>query len=127
MKIVFTDLPTSGGKIQVSLDGGNIFKDYNVTDIKVSGIPLDNNRDYEKIRIKGPSNVLKSLDVISKLNIHSENDNGTFAGCNLTSLTIGNGVTSIGDYTFQGCSKHQIKTTLFTVFGSVQVNSSPKP
>ena len=74
MKIVFTDLPASGGKIQVSLDGGNTFKNYNVTDIKVSGIPLDDNRDYEKIRIKGPSNVLKSLDVISKINIHSEND-----------------------------------------------------
>ena len=66
MKIVFTELPTSCGKIQVSFDGGSTFKDYNVTEIKVSGIPLDDNQDYEKIRIKGSSNVLKNLDVISK-------------------------------------------------------------
>lgn len=29
MKIHFTKLPTTGGKIQVSLDGGQTFTDYN--------------------------------------------------------------------------------------------------
>ena len=34
MKIKFTDLPTSGGKIQVSFDGGVSFNDYNVEDVQ---------------------------------------------------------------------------------------------
>ena len=32
MKIIFTELPTSGGKIQVSFDGGSTFKDFNGTE-----------------------------------------------------------------------------------------------
>ena len=33
MKIKITKLPTSGGKIQVSFDGGRTFTDYNVNGI----------------------------------------------------------------------------------------------
>jgi hypothetical protein len=124
MKIVFTELPTSGGKIQVSFDGGSTFKDYNVTEIKVSGIPLDDNQDYEKIQIKGSSNVLKSLDVISKINTHSDDDllpeditgivlkdfNGLFDKSllqkypNLKNLSIPEGVTYINRCAFKNCS-----------------------
>ena len=60
MKIKFTALPTSGGKIQVSFDGGVSFKDYNVEDVRETGIPLDDSQDYKKIQIKSngiiPSN-----------------------------------------------------------------------
>ena len=124
MKIVFTELPTSGGKIQVSFDGGITFKDYNVAEIKVSGIPLDDNQDYEKIQIKGSSNILKSLDVISKINTHSDDDllPEDVTGIvlkdfkvrfdksllqkypKLTSVTIPEGVTSISYAAFENCS-----------------------
>lgn len=124
MKIVFTELPTSGGKIQVSFDGGSTFKDYNVAEIKVSGIPLDDNQDYEKIQIKGSSNVLKNLDVISKINTHSDDDllpeditgivlkdfNGKFDKSllqkypKLTSVTIPESVTTIGYGAFSHCT-----------------------
>ena len=72
MKIVFTALPTFGGKIQVSFDGGVSYKDYNVADVRESGIPLDDDQDYEKIRIKGTSNVLKNLDVLKKVGMIKE-------------------------------------------------------
>lgn len=49
MKINFTALPTSGGKIQVSFDGGKSFRDYNVVDIRDTGIPLEDSQDYEQI------------------------------------------------------------------------------
>ena len=51
MKIKFTKLPTTDGTIKVSLDGGNSFKDYNIADVHESGIPLEDNQDYEKIQI----------------------------------------------------------------------------
>lgn len=67
MKIEFTDLPTSGGKIQVSFDGGSSFADYNVKDFRESGISLEDNQDYEKIQIRGPANVLKNLNVVKNI------------------------------------------------------------
>ena len=63
MKIKFTKLPTNDGTIKVSLDGGISFKDYNIVDIHESGIPLEDNQDYEKIQIQAPANVLKNLDI----------------------------------------------------------------
>ena len=60
MKIKFTKLPTTDGTIKVSLDGGQSFIDYNIADIHKSGIPLDDNQDYEKIQIQAPANVLKN-------------------------------------------------------------------
>ena len=67
MKIEFTDLPTSDGKIQVSFDGGSSFADYNVKDVRESGISLDDNQAYEKIQIRGPANVLKNLNVVKNI------------------------------------------------------------
>ena len=60
MKIKFTKLPTTDGIIKISLDGGNSFKDYNVADIHESGIPLEDNQDYEKSRFKPLQTFLKT-------------------------------------------------------------------
>lgn len=67
MKIVFKDSELDKGLINVSLDGGFTYKDYEITDVKETGIPLDDSQDYEKIKIKGPANILKRLDVISTI------------------------------------------------------------
>ena len=72
MKIKFTKLPTTDGIIKISLDGGNSFKDYNVADIHESGIPLEDNQDYEKIQIQAPANVLKNLNVVSSVKVEGE-------------------------------------------------------
>ena len=73
MKIKFTSLPTSGGKIQVSFDGGGSFTDYNVEDIRESGISLEDNQDYEKIQIRGLANVLKNLNVVKNISVSGGN------------------------------------------------------
>ena len=67
MKINFTKLPTTDGTIKISLDGGDSFKDYNITDIHKSGVPLSDSQDYEKIQIQAPANILKNLNVISSV------------------------------------------------------------
>ena len=72
MKIKFTKLPTTDGTIKVSLDGGQSFTDYNVADVHESGIPLEDNQDYEKIQIQAPANVLKNLNVISSVKVEGE-------------------------------------------------------
>ena len=72
MKIKFTKLPTTDGTIKVSLDGGQSFKDYNIADIHESGIPLEDNQDYEKIQIQAPANVLKNLNVVSGVKVEGE-------------------------------------------------------
>ena len=46
MKIKFTKLPTTDGIIKVSLDGGQSFTEYNIADIRESGIPLEDSQDY---------------------------------------------------------------------------------
>lgn len=130
MKIAFKDSKIENGIVKVSLDGGFTFTDYEIADVKETGISLDDSQDYEKIIIKGPSNVLKCLDVITKLKLESENyyfdltkstefpscvtrvpngvtkiDNTAFWGCtSLTSITIPNSVTAIGEYAFQNCT-----------------------
>ena len=78
MKIKFTKLPTNDGTIKVSLDGGNSFKDYNIVDIHESGIPLEDNQDYEKIQIQAPANVLKNLDIVASVKV--EGGEGTGVG-----------------------------------------------
>ncbi|MDY4525866.1 MAG: leucine-rich repeat domain-containing protein [Treponema sp.] len=72
MKIKFTKLPTTDGTIKVSLDGGQSFTDYNIADIHESGIPLEDNQDYEKIQIQAPANVLKNLNVVSSVKVEGE-------------------------------------------------------
>lgn len=69
MKIKFTDLPTSGGKIQVSFDGGVSFNDYNVEDVRETGIPLDDGQDYSLIQIKSSASVLKNLNVVKNIKV----------------------------------------------------------
>ena len=78
MKIVFNDSELNEGLINVSLDGGFTYKNYEISDVKETGIPLDNSQDYEKIKIKGPANVLKRLDVITTI----PSDGNTTEGLN---------------------------------------------
>ena len=72
MKIKFAKLPTTDGIIKVSLDGGQSFTDYNVVDVHESGIPLEDNQDYEKIQIQAPANVLKNLDIVASVKVEGE-------------------------------------------------------
>ena len=72
MKIKFTKLPTTDGTIKVSLDGGQSFTDYNVADVHESGIPLEDNQDYEKIQIQAPANVLKNLDIVASVKVEGD-------------------------------------------------------
>ena len=115
MKIKFTKLPTTNGTIKVSLDGGDSFKDYNIADIHKSGIPLDDNQDYEKIQIQAPANILKNLNVISSVKVEGEGGTGgtnepvfimdtdtygfEFPNC-VTGIIIPNGVTAISKNVF---------------------------
>ena len=116
-KIKFTKLPTNDGTIKISLDGGQSFKDYNIADIHESGIPLEDNQDYEKIQVKAPANVLKNLNVISSVKVEGE---GGAGGTNepvfimdtdtygfefpnfVTGIIIPNGATTIGKNVFSG-------------------------
>ena len=115
MKIKFTKLPTTDGTIKVSLDGGQSFTDYNVAHVHESGIPLEDNQDYEKIQIQAPANVLKNLNVISSVKVEGDGgagstneprfimDTDTY-GFNfpeyITGIIIPNGTTSIGQSAF---------------------------
>ena len=88
MKIKFTKLPTNDGTIKVSLDGGQSFTDYNIADIHESGIPLEDNQDYEKIQVKAPANVLKNLDIVASVKVESTEGNGTGTGSTNESFLI---------------------------------------
>ena len=57
MKIVFKDSELNEGIIKISLNGGFTFTDYEIADVKETGIFLDDSQDYEKIKIKGPANI----------------------------------------------------------------------
>ena len=112
MKIKFTKLPTTNGTIKVSLDGGQSFTDYNVADVHESGIPLEDNQDYEKIQIQAPANVLKNLDIVASVKVEGEDAGSTnepfliidtdtygfeFPNC-VTGVVLPNGMTIIGNY-----------------------------
>ena len=117
MKIKFTKLPTTDGTIKVSLDGGQSFTDYNIADIHESGIPLEDNQDYEKIQVKAPANVLKNLDIVASVKVEGEGaetgstnessfiidtDTYGFDFPNfVTGFIIPNGATSIGREVFR--------------------------
>ena len=121
MKIKFTKLPTNDGTIKVSLDGGQSFTDYNVADVHESGIPLEDNQDYEKIQIQAPANVLKNLNVVSGVKVESNEGGGTGGGSTnepsfimdtdtygfefpnfVTGIIIPNGATTIDKNVFSG-------------------------
>ena len=116
MKIKFTKLPTNDGIIKVSLDGGQSFTDYNIADIHESGIPLEDNQDYEKIQVKAPANVLKNLDIVASVKVEGEGAGSTnepffimdtdtygFEFPNfVTGIIIPNGATTIGKNVFGG-------------------------
>ena len=124
MKIKFTKLPTTGGKIQVSFDGGQSFNDYNIADIHASGIPLDDSQDYEKIQIQGPANVLKNLNIIKGIGLGDSDDNSSSGNFTydlsksksipecITTYEIPDSVTSIGNNVFYNCS--ELKTINYT-------------
>lgn len=111
MKIVFNKLQTSNETIQVSLDGGATWNSYAVSEIIETGIPLDDNQDYEKIQIKSSAFVFKNLDVVKSIEIPESNNtkdemfthNGTSFFGNLVNVKIPKGFTSIGLNAFYGC------------------------
>ena len=76
MKIVFEGSEIKEGLIKVSLDGGFTFADYEISNVKESGIPLDDSQRYDKIKIKGPANILKSLDIVSNVKVEGEQASG---------------------------------------------------
>ena len=117
MKIVFNKLQTSKETIQVSLDGGSTYTPYVVSEIIETGIPLDDSQDYEKIHIKGSASVLKNLDVLKSIeipeSITTTDDIFTYDLKKSTefpkfinSITMLEGLTSIGQYAFYDYRKH---------------------
>ena len=112
MKIVFNKLQTSKETIQVSLDGGATWNSYVVSEIIESGIPLDENQEYDKIHIKGSATVFKNLDVVKSIEIPESNNtkdemfthDGTSFYGNLVNVKIPEGFTSIGLFAFGGCT-----------------------
>ena len=86
MKIKFSALPTSGEKIQVSFDGANTFTEYNVEEVRESGIQLDENQDYSLIQIKSSSSLLKNLAVVKKISL---SDPDALSSCSfITDMTV---------------------------------------
>ena len=69
MKIVFKDSELNEGIIKISLDGGFTFTDYEIADVKETGILLDDSQNFDKIKIKGPANILKNLNVFSTVKV----------------------------------------------------------
>ena len=143
MKIKFTKLPTTNGTIKISLDGGDSFKDYNITDIHKSGVPLSDSQDYEKIQIQAPANILKNLNVVSSVKVEDEGaetgstnessfiidtDTYGFEFPNfVTGFIIPNGATSIGQDVFRTYPNIQtvvIPESVTTIGDSVFYNCS---
>lgn len=46
MKIVFKDSIINEGTIQISLDGGSTFNDYDIAEVKETGIPLKTHKIF---------------------------------------------------------------------------------
>ena len=96
MKIIFNKLQTSKETIQVSLDGGTTWNSYVVSEIIESGIPLDENQEYDKIHIKGSATVLKNLDVVKSIEIPEKVTvtDGIFT-YDIENKIFGNNITSV--------------------------------
>lgn len=69
MKIQFNALETLTGKVSVSLDNGENYTEYNVADVKDTGIELDDSQDFSKIIIKGDATTLNNLNVLKSIDI----------------------------------------------------------
>ena len=69
MKIVFEDSGLTQGIIKISLDGGKSFTEHEIANIKDDGFPLSDSQQLDKIRIKGPVNLLKNMEIISRIRV----------------------------------------------------------
>lgn len=69
MKIQFNALETLTGKVSVSLDNGENYTEYNVADVKDTGIELDDSQDFSKIIVKGSATTLSNLNVLKSIDI----------------------------------------------------------
>lgn len=69
MKIQFNALETLTGKVSVSLDNGETYTEYNVADVKDTGIELDDSQDISKIIIKGDVTTLSNLSISKSVDI----------------------------------------------------------
>lgn len=72
MKITFKSSKLQEGTVKISFDGGNEFREYELAEVKDTGISLSDSQDLDKIKIKGPANILKNLEVISDIKLDSE-------------------------------------------------------
>ena len=72
MKITFKNSKLQEGTVKISFDGGNEFREYELAEVKDTGIELEPEQDLDKIKIKGPANILKNLEVISDIKLDSE-------------------------------------------------------
>lgn len=123
MRIKFEKLTTINGKVYVNF--GNGFKEYEISEVKDSGITIPEDcTDYSLIQIKGSSVILNNLDVISNIKTSDDNAispeditgivlkdfNGKFDKSllqkypSLNSISIPNGVTSISIDAFNNCT-----------------------
>lgn len=69
MKIVFNDLNTSYNYIELSIDGGLTWTQYLVSDVIESGIALDDEQEYDKLKIRGSNSVIDSFHVYKNIEI----------------------------------------------------------
>ena len=69
MKIIFKDSGLTKGTIKISTDGGSTFVEHNIEDIKENGLELDPNQRLDKVMIKGPANIIRDMDILSKIKI----------------------------------------------------------
>ena len=124
MKLFIDDISVPGGKVNITFDG-ETSKQYKVRDVKKKAIQIpDSCTDYSKIKVTGKDKELSDLyytiplekfkgRIVIPQNVNTFSipegvtsiGQGAFYGCSsLTSITIPNSVTSIGRETFNGCS-----------------------
>ena len=71
MKIKFDHSKLVEGLIKLSIDGGESFREYNIADVKDTGIPLSDTQDFDKIKIIAPANILRNLNVVSGIQVEA--------------------------------------------------------